>query len=85
MAAYNFLAICFCRLTVFENRLLKRIFDPKRDEVTGECRKLYNEEPHDLYSSPNSVRLIKSRRMRWAGNVAQKGWERHVQGFGGET
>ena len=53
-------------LRVFENMVLRRIFGPKRDEVTGECRKLY-EELNDLYCSPNIVRVIKSRRMRWAG------------------
>jgi hypothetical protein len=53
-----------CRLRVFENRVLRRIIGPKRDEVTGEWRKLHNEEVHDLYSSPNIVRVIKSRRMR---------------------
>ena len=58
------------RLRVFDNRLLRRIFGPKRDEVTGEWRKLHNEELNDLYSSPNIVRVIKSRRMRWAGHVA---------------
>jgi hypothetical protein len=56
---------------VFENRVLRRIFGPKRDEVTGEWRKLHNEELHDLYSSPSIVRIIKSRRMRLAGHVAQ--------------
>jgi hypothetical protein len=55
------------RLRVFENRVLRRIFVPKRGEVTGEWRKLHNEEFHDLYFSPNIVRVIKSRRMRWAG------------------
>jgi hypothetical protein len=55
---------------VFENRVLRRIFGPKRDEVTGECRKLHNEEVHDLYSSPSIIRIIKSRRMRWLGHVA---------------
>jgi hypothetical protein len=54
---------------VFENRMLRRIFGPKRDEVTGEWRKLHNEELHDLYSSPSIIRIIKSRRMRWAGHV----------------
>jgi hypothetical protein len=58
------------RLRVFENRVLRRIFGPKRDEVTGEWRRLHNEELIDLYSSPNIVRVIKSRRMRWAGHVA---------------
>jgi hypothetical protein len=52
------------RLRVFENRVLRRIFGPKRDEVTGEWRKLHNEEIHDLYSSPSIIRIIKSRRMR---------------------
>jgi hypothetical protein len=55
------------RLRVFENRVLRRIFGPKRVEVTGEWRKLHNEELHDLYSSPSIIRIIKSRRMRWAG------------------
>jgi hypothetical protein len=63
---------------VFENRVLRRIFGPKRDEVTGEWRKLYNEELHILYSSPNVIRQIKSRRMRWAGHVARMGKERNV-------
>jgi hypothetical protein len=58
-----------CRLRVFECRVLRRIFEPKRDEVTGEWRKLHNEEHNDLYSSPNIVRVIKSRRMRRAGHV----------------
>jgi len=51
------------RLTVSENRMLRRIFEPRRDEVTGKCRKLHNEEPNDLHSSPNIVRVIKARRM----------------------
>jgi hypothetical protein len=55
---------------VFENRVLRRIFGPKRDEVTGELRKLHNEELRDLYPSPSIIRIIKSRRMRWAGHVA---------------
>jgi hypothetical protein len=59
------------RLKVFENRVLRRIFGLKRDEVTGGWRKLLNEELHSLYSSPNKIRMIKSRRMRWAGTVAQ--------------
>ena len=56
---------------MFENRVLRRIFGPKRDGVTGEGRKLHNEELNDLYSSPNIVRGIKSRRIRWAGHVAR--------------
>ena len=66
------------RLRVFENRVLRRIFVPKRDEVTGEWRKLHNEELNDLYSSPNIVRVMKLRRMRWAGQVARMGEERGV-------
>jgi hypothetical protein len=58
---------------VFENRLLRRIFGPKRDEVTGGWRKLHNEELCDLYSSPSIIRIIKSRRTRWAGHVARRG------------
>ena len=61
------------RLRVFENRVLRRIFGPKRDEVTGEWRKLHNAELNNLYSSSNIVRVIKSRRMRWAGHVARMG------------
>ena len=64
-----------CRLRVFENRVLGRIFRSKDEEVTGERRKLHNEELNDLYSSPNIVRLIKSRRMRWARHVAGIGVE----------
>jgi len=63
---------------VFENRVLRRIFGPKRDEVTGEWRKLHNEELHNLYSSPDIIRQVKSRRMRWAGHVARMGEERKV-------
>jgi hypothetical protein len=58
------------RLRVFENRVLRRIFGPKRYEVTGEWRKLHNEEHHDLYSSKSIIRIIKARRMSWAGHVA---------------
>ena len=64
------------KLRVFENTVLRRIFGPRRDEVTGEWRRLRNEELSDLYSSPNIVRLIKSRRMRWAGHVTRMGEER---------
>jgi hypothetical protein len=63
---------------VFENRVLRRIFGPKRDEVTGEWRKLHNEELHNLYSSPDIIRRGKSRRMRWAGHVARMGEERKM-------
>jgi hypothetical protein len=66
------------RLRVFENRVLRRIFGPKRDEVTGEWRKLHNEELHILYSSPNIIRQIKSRIMRWAGHVARMAEKRNV-------
>jgi hypothetical protein len=58
---------------VFENRVLRRIFGPKRDEMTRGWRKLHNEELHGLYSSPNIIRVIKARRMRWAGHVARMG------------
>jgi hypothetical protein len=58
------------RLRVFENRILRRIFRPKRDEVKGGRRKLHNEELHNLYASPSRIRMIKPRRMRWAGHVA---------------
>ena len=71
---------------MFENRVLRRVFGPKRDEVTGEWRKLHNEELSDLYCLPNIVRVVKSRRMRWAGHVARMGeGMKRVQGFGGET
>jgi len=69
------------KLRVFENMVLRRIFGPKRVEVMGEWRRLHNEELNDLYSSPNIVRLIKSRRMRWAGHVARMGEERGVCRF----
>jgi hypothetical protein len=66
------------RLSVFEIRVLRRIFGPKRDEVTGEWRKLHNEELRDLYSSPSIIRIIKARRMRWAGHVARMGERRYA-------
>jgi hypothetical protein len=61
------------RLWVFENRVLRGIFGPRRDEVMGGWRRLHNEELHNLYSLPSMIRTIKSRRMRWAGHVAQMG------------
>jgi len=66
------------KLRVFENMVLRRIFGRRREEVTGEWRRLHNEEVNDLYSSPNIVRVIKSRRMRWAGHVARMVEERVV-------
>jgi hypothetical protein len=66
------------RLRVFENRVLRRIFGRKRDEVTGKWIKLHNEELNNLYSSPSIVRVMKSRRMRWAGHVARMGEGRGV-------
>ena len=66
------------KLRVFENMVLRGIFGPRRDEVMGEWRRLHNEELNDLYSSPNTVRVIKSRRMRWAGHVAHMGEVRGV-------
>jgi hypothetical protein len=66
---------------VFENRVLTSILGPKRDEATGEWRRLHNEELNDLYSSPNIIRVIKSRRMRWAGHVAGMGKREVHTGF----
>jgi hypothetical protein len=73
------------RLRVFENGVLRRIFGPKRDEVTGEWRKLHNEELRDLYSSPSIIRIIKSKRMRWASHVARMGKRGTRIGYWWET
>ena len=76
------------RPRMFENRVLRRTFGPKREEVKGEWRKLHNEELNDLYSSfsPNIIRVTKLRRMRWAGRIARRGGEEsRIQGFGRET
>jgi hypothetical protein len=70
---------------LFENRVLRRIFGPKRDEVIGEWRKLHNEGLYKLYSSQTTIRQIKARRMRWAGHVACLGEERSVPGFCGKA
>jgi hypothetical protein len=69
------------RLRVFQNRVLRRIFGLKRDEVKGGWSKVHNEELHNLYSSPSIIRMIKSRRMRWAGHVAGMGENRNAQGI----
>jgi hypothetical protein len=66
------------RLRVFENRVLRRVFGPERDEVTGKWRRLHNEELNDLYSLPNIVRVVKSKRMRWAGHVERMEEDRGV-------
>jgi hypothetical protein len=65
-------------LRVFGNKVLRGIFGPKRDEVTGGWRKLHNEELHNLYSSPSIIRMIKSRRVRWTGHVARMGTKRNA-------
>jgi hypothetical protein len=70
---------------VFENRVLRRIFGPKRDEAVGEWRRLHSGELHDLYSSSDIIRQMKSRRMRWVGHVARMEEGRNVQGFGGKA
>ena len=72
------------RLRGFENMVLRKIFGPKRDGVTGEWRKLLNEEPNDLYSSPSFILVIKSRRMRLVAQVARMGEDRCIQDFCGE-
>jgi hypothetical protein len=69
------------RLWVSENRALRRIFGSKRDKVTAEWRRIRHEEIHDLYFSPHSIRVIKSRRMRWAGHVASMGRREMQRGF----
>ena len=66
------------KVRVFENKVLRRIFGPRREEVMGEWRRLHNEELNDVYCSPNIVRVIKSRRIRWAGHVARMGEKRGV-------
>jgi len=74
------------QLIVFKTRVLRRIFGPKRDEATGEWRWLHNEELNDLYFSPNIIRVIKSRRLKWAGHIARYGGQKRcMQGFGRET
>ena len=72
--------MCYIQWNTECNMVLRRIFGPRRDEVMGEWRRLHNEELNDLYCSPNIVRVIKSRRMRWAGHVARMGEERGVYG-----
>jgi hypothetical protein len=69
------------KLKVYENRVLRRLFGPERDLVTGGWRKLHNEELHDLYSSSSTIEIIKPRRMRWAGHVARMGEKRNVYGL----
>jgi hypothetical protein len=74
-----------CRLRIFENRMLRRVFGLKRDEVTRDWRRLYNKQLYALYSSQNIIQVIRSRRLRWAGHVAHKEEERCRHGCGGET
>jgi hypothetical protein len=69
---------------VFENKVVRRVFEPKRDEVTGEWRKPHNEELHDLYSSPSIIRIMKSRRMREVEHVARMGEKRNAYRFVGK-
>jgi hypothetical protein len=66
---------------VFENRALRRIFGPRTDKVTGGWRKLHNEEIHNLHSSPNIIRMIKSRKMKWTGHVARMGAKKNAYGI----
>jgi hypothetical protein len=73
------------RLRVFENKVMRRIFGPKRDEVIGGWRKLHNEKLHKLYCSPSIIRMIKSRRMTWAGHVARMGRRGISKGFWWES
>jgi hypothetical protein len=81
---WNFISHITGKLRVFENRMLRRIFEPKREKVMGEWRKLDSGELHNMYSSPHFIRQIKSKRMRWAEYVACTG-EKIVQGFGGRA
>jgi hypothetical protein len=75
-----------CRLRVFENSVLVKMFDPERDGITRQWRKLHNKELNDQYSLPNVVRVIKSRRMRWVGHVARTRKRRsHIHVYGGES
>ena len=74
----SLIVVLFTQFIVDMNKVLRRIFGPMRDEVTGDWRRMHNEELNDLYSSPNIVRVIKLRRMKWAGHVARMGEERGV-------
>jgi hypothetical protein len=73
------------RLRMFENRILRRIFGPERDEATGEWKRLHNDELNDPYSSPNIIQVINSRRMRLDGYITRMGKRECIQDFGGET